>query len=195
MKRRVCVLLSGIVAVGLLAAGSGCASPGSSGAEKSERSVELDRLDMLVGRWRGTSHAIMAPNGRIVAGKAESHVRWDIGRQFVLEETEYDLDQFGESSALGVWTWDATAGVYRTWRFDSGGRVSMGTADYDADARTWALKSETVGVRQGERSIGKGTIRYLSDKEKIWDWSSRTAEGVDAGYTAFGRSLRVSKKP
>ncbi len=173
----------------MLAAMSGCAQP-----HVPAESVDgLRRLDMLTGKWKSTSTAYMEDAVQPVECSATAKVRWDLNGRYLVEDTAYDLGTLGRSTATGYWTWDSAAGVYRTWRFDSDGGYTTGTATFDADSQTWYLASQTVNSLTGARSAGSGKMRFSSAREKSFSWSSQPREGGEDPYRVEGTSQRVGR--
>ena len=165
-----------------LAALSGCAQP----RPPAGSAEGLRRLDMLSGTWKSTSTACMEDAHQPIECSATARLRWDLDGRFLVEQTDYDLGTLGRSTVTGYWTWDAAAGVYRTWHFDSDGGYATGTATFDVDSQTWYLASQTINSRTGARSAGSGKMRFTSDREKDFSWSSQPREGGDDAYRGGG---------
>lgn len=194
--------LTGACLLALLAAG--CAhSHGGSGKSRARDflpgSRELARLDMLVGHWEARSDVTMDDTDETVVSVAHVDVSWGPGGQYLVKRTFFELEGGAgdtgwddEQSVMGIITWDSTANTYRTWHFDGSGWIARGTMRYDETTRTWYSAEEATHRVTGHRTRGEGSVRYVSDDEKVTRWTNVPLSGQRGGFTTRGTSRRTS---
>lgn len=184
-----------VALIGLLL--SACAAPvARSITPRFERAVEpaeLATLDLLVGTWEGTSETTVAETGAVLKLRVITRVQWDVGGQFVQERTAIEIDGLPPAGAMGMWTYDDTAGEYRLWRFDSNGATHEGTMTYDVETRTAFMRTEVFERGQVFPSVGEGFMRFVSDDEKVYEWTVFAPDSDEVSSKTVGRSRRVAR--
>ena len=161
--------------------------------ERAAEPAELATLDMLVGTWEGTSESTLAENGTVLQLRAITRVQWDVGGQFIQERTAIEIDGFPPVGAMGMWTFDDTTGEYRLWRFDSSGATHEGTMTYDPETRTMNMRTEVFERGQVFPSVGEGFMRFVSDDEKVYEWTVFAPDSDEVVNKTVGRSRRVAR--
>jgi hypothetical protein len=114
------------------------------------RAAELDKLDEFVGKWELTCDCTMKGSDQPMKCTGTSTATWQCDKRVVVEHGEFKMGD-EKFTGMGVYTWDPDDKVYRTWWFESSGRVQEGTMSYDEASRAWHMKSEH----------GKGTMKKV----------------------------------
>lgn len=136
-------------------------------AMRPQRPVELDKLNFLVGTWKGTSESTMAGIEGTMKGTGESTISWEADGWCLVERAKFD-GPMGTMHAVGVWTYDAKAKKYRVHFFDDWGGVATGTASHNAKTGTWKMQYKSKGPL-GD-SVGIGTFTLVDDDKIEWTW-------------------------
>jgi hypothetical protein len=185
-----------------LAGLSSCAGTEDSGLLPRERSPELDELEMLVGRWESTSESVLEDTGEVLLVTSWVEADWALNREFIITKAHFLIeggrgpDAWGrEVMDIGVFTWDADAGVHRTWHFNEQGIYAEGTMKYVEALHTWRLSEESIDRRTGERVRGEGTMHYLSEDERSIEWTSTPLSNQGGGFASRGHSMRTAERP
>ena len=132
--------------------------------------------------------ALAAACNVAVEGSADTNAQWTLAGNFIIERTAYRFDEGEGYEGIGIWTWDAAAGTYRSWHFDSLGRTSTGTAQIAEDG-TWRISGASRSVVSGAQSRGEGTLRFLNKAEKIVEWNTLSESGEIEGYRVRVHSI------
>ncbi len=132
-------------------------------------SPQLKHLDMLAGKWKTTGQVKMMGLKDQMMTVGTSEAKWICNDRFLVDQSNFDLDQLGPMGGMSVWTWDNRASVYRFWWFDGFGETAQGTATFDQPARTWHIK--TVGRNGWCSVISKGTIHQIDNDTLEWTWN------------------------
>lgn len=134
------------------------------------RPAELDLLQPFVGRWQQTGTIRIPGREETVEFRAGTAAGWECDRWFLLERGTFQIGstQFGQG--LAVWTWDPQSRMFRTWQFESPGKVSVGTARYVPEQRRWTLRTSGWSLVTGQSTVGEGTIEMRNDDETHWTW-------------------------
>lgn len=197
LARTVC--LAGLAS---LAVGSGCAATHDGEPAALPRSLELERLGMLVGRWESTAESVLEDTGEVLHVSSTVAADWALGGEFLITKARFLIEGGegvsaweSETADVGVFTWDAEARIYRVWHFDDGGMFATGTMEYEATTRTWRVSEESVDRRTGTRVRGEGTMRYVAADERLTEWTSTPLSGQGGGFTSRGHSMRTASRP
>jgi len=138
------------------------------------RPPELDRLNLLVGRWENTFEMKMAGSEKPSTGKGTSTASWEADKWLLVER--FDVTMEGDKvSGLGLWTWDPRAKAYRVSWYDSAGNTTSGKATYDDKNRTWQWRAKGYIAKTGQTTTSEGTMRFVDDNTMEWsgtDWDS-----------------------
>lgn len=163
------------IAVVVAVCGTGCA-PCRMDVEQMKamlpsRAPEFDALEMLAGSWKTSGRVRMAGLARSIETTGTSKAAWACGRRLMVEHSTFDMGDLGTMNGMSIWTWDARAGRYRMWWFDSFGESATGTARLDEASKTWHVR--TVGRNPWTRVRSKGTIQAIDADTLEWTWSQR----------------------
>jgi hypothetical protein len=133
------------------------------------RAAELDRLDMLAGRWEteGTVRFIGAKDPITTRGTSEA--QWECDRRFLVDRSSYDMGPLGPMGGISVWGWDPQRRRYLMSWFDGFGESASGWARFDESTRTWRI--ETRGRSTLCHVVNHGTIRMIDDDTLEWTWT------------------------
>ena len=157
---------------------------------------ELARLEMLTGEWRAESTATIEESGEAWLSSAHVLAEWDLGGRFVVARTHHAWQSAaggGEMESETWFTWDAAAGSYRTWTFQSNGRFATGTMRYEEGSRTWHMEEEWTHPETGARGRGAGTMEYIGETEKNVSWRTAPSDGSSGAFKVEGRSRRIRR--
>ena len=76
----------------------------------------------------------------------------------------------------GVWGWNAKKKKYTWWMFNDWGYSQEGTADYDAESRSWTMDYVSVGL-DGTKSYGRYGMKVVNNDTLEWrmdEWADLT---------------------
>lgn len=134
------------------------------------RPKELDRLEQFVGSWTGEGE--MKGPGMPEAMKSTSNgeFKWALDKNYVIENMTMKMGDDMEMSAIGIWTWDAKAGKYRSWWFDSFGTSGAGTSTYNEATKTWSMNAEGTDPMTGKPTWGSGSFKFTGDSTMEGTW-------------------------
>jgi len=163
-------------------------TPEELGSFERVRPVELERLDMLLGRWETTGEVNMAVLDGVVHTSGTNEAKWSLDRRMVVDQAELDMGPLGKLTGFTIWTWDEAIGKYRMWWFDSMGEFSQGIVTYDESKKQWRIK--TSGSKYGYNTSGRGTIRQIDKDTLEWTWR----EGDGWGLMTFADMHGVSTR-
>lgn len=141
-----------LVALGLATATPAAAQMASQA--QAETVAAIERLDMMVGEWEGTSTARLGP-GREEMSEVEEKAGYRAGGELLVVEGRGIQETDGEPrvvhDAFGVISWNAETGTYRMRAY----RAGQGWVDSDVvlDGKTLKWGMETPG----------GAIRFRAD--------------------------------
>lgn len=124
---------------------SGCASQTTIEEIKAsmpQRPAELDKLESFVGEWDGTGEARLTGVGRVLEFSGTSTFGWESDGWCLVERGDYEMDEFGKMSLIGIWTYVPRGKEYHYYKCNSLGEVGEGTESYDEATRTWHLKAK-----------------------------------------------------
>jgi hypothetical protein len=170
MKRMWALGLAAMVWVPLV----GCSAPDfdmkAFAEQRRQMPAELDHLNMFVGEWESTGTMVMEGQPPMTStGKAS--YKWDADKRFLLGEESWTDSEMGTFHGTGTWTWDSSAGKYRAWWFSGMGMVGEGTSCYCPDTRTWCMKACSRDLVEGNKTVGKGTMRFVDDRTVEWHFT------------------------
>lgn len=160
-----------IATVSALVSTTGCMpkmSVDDLGAMQPPRPKQLDRLDMLLGRWETTGEIRMAMLDEPVKTGGTNDATWALGKRMLIEHADLDMGPMGHMTGMSVWTWDEARGKYRMWWFDSMGEFSEATVTYNERTKTWSMRGK--GSKHGFITFGRGTLRQIDDDTLEWTW-------------------------
>ena len=141
---------------------------------------ELKLLDQFAGNWRydfTVYKSEWTPEEK--HGTGTFTCQWTVGNRF-LEEKGTESDG---SSHMKIFTFDAKAGVFRSWWFSSLGIFNDSTGRWDADKRTFIF---TTPLPSGQ--TGTATLHFVDDKTVEWDVIFKDAAKVY--FHNGGKSVR-----
>ncbi len=137
-----------------------------------QRPAELDRLNMLVGKWEGTGTCKMAGIEEELTSKGSSVTRWDGDGWYLVSEHVMSMGELGEMKGFEVWSWDAKGKCYRTYWVDNMGGYGYGKAKYDDKCNCFCLKARTYSPWGKARAKGCMTIVDNDTMEGTWQESA-----------------------
>lgn len=152
------------------------------------RAAELDKLDQFVGNW--TSECEMKMDGTTTACKATGTSSWDLDKTVIINKMEFDMPEMGKMTGMEIMTWDASAGKYRTYWFDSMGSVGEGTMRYDEKSSTWISKGTGRDPISGEARANSGTMKVAADGSHEWTFKETDAWGFKTTMEMKGTSKK-----
>lgn len=135
---------------------------------KPQRPAELDKLNMLAGKWEASGEAKMMGLDKPLTAKGTSQMAWDCDNWYLVEHSDYEMSELGKMKAIGIWTYDPKAKKYRIWWFDSMGATGRGTATFDEETKTWQMKAK--GQSPYGKTAGRGTTKMLDNNTIEWSW-------------------------
>src|SRR5262249_22583137 len=97
---------------------------------------ELERLNVLIGRWITEGDTIAAPDAPAVPIVASDVYQWVAGGNFVVHHAYGHLGAF-EVGGVEIIGFDAGTGQFRTWFFDSEGDVTNEALINQGDKWMW----------------------------------------------------------
>jgi len=170
--------------------------PGADGRDVAQSAAPpegpLARLDMLAGTWRGESTTSFIETDEEAKGRAATTLSWCLGGHYLCEVTTYETQGESASKVEGYWTWNAADEQYQFWRFDSRGRITVGTATYNPTEHAWTMSARTTDRQSGSVAHGHGDMRFVSDDEKTWTWTSAVRSEPGQTSRTTGRSRRAA---
>ncbi len=110
--------------------------------ERSERSSELDRLDIFVGKWMNEGYTVETAEAPSVRIATSDIYEWLPGKFFVLH-TAYGRIGTMNVGGTEILGYDPASGRFIARFFDSRGNVSESSLTSDGDSWTW--RGETTG--------------------------------------------------
>ncbi|HEY3245508.1 MAG TPA: hypothetical protein VGM03_19365 [Phycisphaerae bacterium] len=174
--------------------GAGCQQPKGDMAEMMKpppRPAELDKLDMLVGRWEGNFEFHMGD--KVMKGTGTNTTLWDADKWVLLEREEGSMGDMGKHVGLGFWSWDSKARVFRTAYSNNHGEFGEGTVTYDENSRIWHMKGREHGL-MGD-SVGEGTFKMVGPDSMEWNFTMWDGLKLRKLATMTGTSKRVGGAP
>jgi hypothetical protein len=120
---------------------SGLASPPPTGVAAGRVEIghpirELERLNVLIGRWITEGHTVAAPDAPSVPIVASDVYQWVAGGHFVVHPAYGRLGTSG-GGGVEIIGYDAATRQFRTWFFDSQGNVITEALINEGDTWTW----------------------------------------------------------
>lgn len=174
-RMSVCLLLAGVAVWGL----PGC-SPKMTieemKADMPKRPVELDKLAMFEGDWEYDGQANFAGLEQALEMKGTVEYSWRNDRWYLMEHSEWEMEEFGKGTSTGVWTRKPGSGKFRNWWFDSYGGTGRGTSTYDEATRTWKFKGKDYSNWGTFTTRGKMT--FVNDDTVDWTFDERAFFGL-----------------
>ncbi len=152
------------------------------------RAAELDRLDQFVGNW--TADCEMKMDGKTSTCKGTSTSEWDLDKTVMVNRMEFDMGEMGKMKGMEVMTWDAGAGKYRTYWFDSMGGLTEGSMRFDEKSSTWISKGSGRDPMSGETRLNSGTMKVAADGSHEWTFKETDAWGFKTTMEIKGTSRR-----
>ncbi|MCZ6699733.1 MAG: DUF1579 family protein [Planctomycetota bacterium] len=157
----------------------GCSESTGGPAEMGEmkappRPAELDMLDMFVGNWTTEGEMKMPGEPEVMISTGTISYEWTLDKKYLVEKWSMKMDEM-EMEASGYWTWDAKAGKYKIWWFDSFGTWATGSSSYDATTKTWSMNSKGTNPMDGKPSWGGGSVKFpdANTMEGTWtEWDN-----------------------
>ena len=119
------------------------------------RPWQLDRLEMLLGRWTTTGEVTMSVLDSVLKTRGTNEASWSMDRRMLIDHAELEMGELGRLTGMSVWTWDPTRKKYRMWWFDSFGETSEANVTYNEATETWHMSG--TGQEWGNNTRGKGT--------------------------------------
>lgn len=141
---------------------------------------ELKLLDQFAGNWRYdfTIHK-SEWTAEEKQGTGTFTCAWTLGNRF-LEEKGSEPDG---SSHIKTFTYDAKAGVFRSWWFSSTGNFNDSTGRWDAEKRAFVF---TTPLPSGP--IGIATFHFVDEKTVEWDVTFK--DDAKTYFRSSGKSVR-----
>jgi len=137
------------------------------------RPSEMEQFAGLIGRWETSAETKIPCLNLVLPVKGISENSWEADGWYMIERGEFEMGEMGKVHEFGVWTWDPAAKKFRTWRFDSFGGTRIGTARFNEESRTWAVKSKRKSAWGS--STDRGTIKIVDDNTLEWTWEEWSA--------------------
>lgn len=134
------------------------------------RSPEMDRLEQLVGNWEGTGEMRFRGSDEIMTATSKSTIAWAGDKQFLIEQSEFQMGEGDKMHGIGIWSWDHENDRYRMTWIDSMGGIGIGHSTYNPATDSWTMRARSEGPMGSMR--GKGTMT-LKDNTMTWTWSER----------------------
>lgn len=133
-----------------------------------QKPSELDRLNVLVGKWEGDATSKVMGMEEKITGKGTSQIHWEGDGWILVERGEYEMKDVGKMKGIGIWSWDSRAKRYRTTWTDSWGGTGVGTVRFDEKTNTYHMKVKGRNPHGSTR--GKGTMK-LADNNNTMQWT------------------------
>jgi len=140
------------------------------------RPPQLDRLDMLLGKWETSGEVRMTVLDGVLSTSGSNEATWAMDKRFLVDRADLNMGELGAMTGMSIWTWDPTVRKYRMWWFDSFGETSEATASYNETTRTWHMKAR--GQKYGHATTGKGTLRQIDENTLEWTWKEYAGLGL-----------------
>ena len=142
----------------------------------------LEVLDVYIGSWAEKS--VIQPN-RLFPDGLTGTKQWSAKRilndQFI-EATGKTTYPAGVVESRLIYTFDATLGKYRMWRFDSGGSTSSWNGTYDP--ATQVITWEAVNLPYGRKSIVEERLSADKITYRARVWTGEGTVDFDSSDTA-----------
>ena len=132
------------------------------------RPVELDRLDMLLGRWETEGQVKLSVLDEPLRTTGTNEAVWSLDRRMLIEHAELNMGALGKLTGMSIWTWDPSRKKYRMWWFDSFGETSEAMVTYNEATETWHMSG--TGQKWGYNTRGRGTLRRIDADTLEWTW-------------------------
>ncbi|MDM8004535.1 MAG: DUF1579 family protein [Phycisphaerae bacterium] len=156
-------------------------------AHMPKRPVELDRLNAFVGTWEHEGVAKFSCLDQALKTSGRSEVKWEGNRWYLLGNCDMKMENFDDTKACEIWTYDIHTKKYRSSWVDSMGMMAAGEGTCDPITGTWHMTA-TNHTPWGASHL-KGTMRFLD--ENTTEWSMTETVGLQTILEMSGRSKRV----
>jgi len=154
-----------------------------------QRPAELDLLNDFVGKWESTGELRFAGLDEVLKSSGTSETKWEGDGWYLVERSTFTMDELGEMQGMATWVYDSGAKVFRNTWVDSMGGLSVGTAEYDEETRTWYMKS-TNYTPMG-KSKARGKARFVDDDTMEWKYSEHALGGLVKVMEMTGTAKKV----
>lgn len=166
------VYMRAIVAIFSLAAllVSGCAAQkqdlGNVGSV--ERPIELDKLNMFLGRWEGQFRVQVPGQDQPILGTGSSHYEWSCDRWVMVEHSQSHVAGRETVQDVCLWNWNAKREEYQLTWLDNTGTMMHATAQFDSDGKAMQVTAHGTNQLTGKHVYGQGTIEFTDPNTKVW---------------------------
>jgi hypothetical protein len=157
------------------------------------RPAELDMLDCFVGTWEGKFEVKIPGTEEPITGTGKSVTKWSFDNMFLVEEGTYDMGEMGTMTGMGIWGWNPKSKKYCSWWFNNWGEASSGTAEYEAEEKTWELESQGVSPMSGKMSYGECEVRMVDEDTQAWhckEWDNAMHWGTPIEMTGSAKRVK-----
>lgn len=138
-------------------------------AEMEKRPAELDRLDMLVGRWEGAGEVRMPVLDQPLKLTMTAEAKWAGHKRYLVEEIEWRMGDIEPGYSTRLWVYDPKGREYRTVWVESVGVASMAECEYEEKERHWEFSADSHGPAGKTRQFGR--IRFVDDNTIEWTFT------------------------
>jgi hypothetical protein len=133
-----------------------------------QRPVELDRLNAWVGTWHATGTMEIAGMDEPIEFSGTNTTGWDLDGWVLVEHGDFTMADMPPHKGVGVWSYDAKSGKYRSTWSDNGGSTGYGTARYMEKSDTWTMRMRGYGPMGS--TVGKGSVKFVDANTMEWSW-------------------------
>jgi hypothetical protein len=153
------------------------------------RPAELDRLNAFVGKWQdeGEIHCSFLVEDTVKTTGTNEYA-WEGDGWYLVNLGTFTMPGVSDMKAMGTWTYDTHAKVYRSTWVDSMGTVGTGTGKYHADQNKWTMKFKSYGPHG--KTCGKSMVKLIDDDTMKWEWCEYTWGGLVKVMEMTGTSHR-----
>jgi len=159
---------------------------GAAGCQKKEdmskmfktppRPAELDRLDSFAGTWEWTGEMKMAGSDKVTPFKGTGIIAWEADNWALVEKSSMSMgDSADRMSGLAIWSYDLPRRKYRFYGTGAMGTFS-GWGTYDDKSQAW--KFSGTSEMGGQKTCGKGTMRFVDQNTMEWSQSEYAFLGL-----------------
>lgn len=152
------------------------------------RPVELDKLDVFVGKWKITGETEMAILEEVVKTFGSGETKWNHNRTFLIGNYTFNMEGLDSMEAHETWTYDAHTGKYRSTWTDSMGATGTGVSWIDEKTNTWYTKAKSHGP-MGATTM-KGWVKIIDENTMKWVWTEYAMGGLIKTMEMKGISKR-----
>lgn len=160
----ICILVPGWI--------GGCAASNQNLGDTPQvhRPVELDKLNMFLGKWEGQFQVRIPGQDQPITGTGTSHYEWTCDRWVLMEHSQTQVDGEDATKDVCLWSWDPKGRKYQLAWLDNTGTMMHATGQFESDGKTMRVIAHGANPLTGKRTYGQGSIAFTDPNTKVWSF-------------------------